>query len=113
MFGFSGATNGGTKMVDSDDDQNVIKMPVGDSLDLHAFTPKDIPDVVDSYLQAAVEKGWSEVRLIHGKGTGFQRERVRKLLEIHPLVSGYADAPAERGHWGATIVRLRQPGARE
>ncbi len=91
-------------MNDSVDDPNVIGMPIGDSLDLHAFTPKDIPDVVDSYLQEAVERGWREVRLIHGKGTGFQRERVRKLLEIHPLVIDFADAPADRGHWGATVV---------
>jgi DNA-nicking Smr family endonuclease len=90
-------------------DPDAIEMPIGDSLDLHAFPPKDIPDVVDSYLQAAMERGWKEVRIIHGKGIGFQRERIRKLLEIHPLVLEFADAPAERGHWGATVVRLRQP----
>ncbi|MDH3786847.1 MAG: Smr/MutS family protein, partial [Acidobacteriota bacterium] len=47
-------------------------MPVEDFIDLHPFRPRDIPDVVASYLEAAVEAGFSEVRVIHGRGIGFQ-----------------------------------------
>ncbi|MCL6640594.1 MAG: Smr/MutS family protein [Candidatus Rokubacteria bacterium] len=36
-----------------------------------------------------------------------QRSIVRAVLARHPLVAGFADAPPERGGWGATIVRLR------
>jgi Cof subfamily protein (haloacid dehalogenase superfamily) len=82
-------------------------LPLGPALDLHAFQPRDIPDVVRSYLEQAHEAGLAEVRLIHGRGTGFQRERVREVLASHPAVAGYADAPADRGGWGATVVRLR------
>jgi dsDNA-specific endonuclease/ATPase MutS2 len=32
---------------------------------------------------------------------------VQKLLARHPLVSGFHDAPAERGGWGATVAYLR------
>ena len=35
--------------------------------------------------------------------------RVRELLAGHPRVLDFADAPPARGHWGATIVRLRLP----
>ena len=84
-------------------------MPVEDFIDLHPFRPRDIPDVVASYLEAAVEAGFSEVRVIHGRGIGFQRQRVRDVLEAHPEVEDYRDAPSERGGWGATIVRLRRP----
>lgn len=89
----------------SDDDP--IRIPIEDALDLHAFAPRDIPSVVDEYLRAAHERGFREVRLIHGRGIGVQRAIVQSLLTRHPLVAGFADAPPERGGVGATIVRLR------
>jgi dsDNA-specific endonuclease/ATPase MutS2 len=84
-------------------------VPVEEALDLHAFQPRDVPDVVRDYLDAAVACGLREVRLIHGRGTGFQRERVRAVLAADPRVESFGDAPPGRGHWGATVVRLR-PG---
>ncbi len=86
-------------------------VPIEAVLDLHAFLPRDVPDVVRDYLDAALAAGFVEVRLIHGKGIGVQRERVRALLASHADVEAFTDAPAERGHWGATVVRLR-PGGR-
>jgi len=88
-------------------------LPIEDALDLHPFAPREIPDVVASYLDAAQEKGFREVRLIHGRGIGVQRERVRALLARHPEVEGFGDAPAPRGGWGATVVRLRRRGNEE
>ena len=85
-----------------------IEIPVEDSIDLHPFPPKDIPDVVDAYLEVAAEKGFSEVRLIHGRGIGVQRDRVQKLLARHSLISGFHDAPPDRGGWGATIAYLKK-----
>lgn len=82
-------------------------VPIEDSIDLHAFAPRDIPSVVESYLEAAVERGFREVRLIHGRGTGFQRKRVREVLAADPRVVSMHDAPPERGGWGATIALLR------
>ncbi len=84
-----------------------VEIPLEDSIDLHSFPPRDVPDVVDAYLEAISGKGYSEVRLIHGRGIGVQRDRVQKLLAKHPLVSGFHDAPAERGGWGATIAYLK------
>ncbi len=84
-----------------------VEIPLEDSIDLHSFPPRDVPDVVDAYLEAISDKGYSEVRLIHGRGIGLQRDRVQKLLAKHPLVSGFHDAPAERGGRGATIAYLK------
>lgn len=92
------------------DDEPVAVLEIEDSLDLHGFQPQEILDVVDSYLEAALEKGFTEVRLIHGRGTGFQRHRVQALLARHRLVEAYRDAPATRGGWGATIAILRRGG---
>ena len=85
------------------------RLPVEDSLDLHAFSPRDVTSAVQEYLDVAAARGFREVRLIHGKGTGFQREAVRAVLARHPRVASYADASPEAGGWGATRVVLR-PG---
>jgi DNA-nicking Smr family endonuclease len=91
-----------------DSDSEPVRVPIEDALDLHAFAPRDVRSVVDDYLRAAAEHGFTEVRLIHGRGRGVQRASVQALLARHPLVLDFADAPPDRGGWGATIVRLRR-----
>lgn len=85
-------------------------LPIEDSIDLHPFQPRDIRAVVSSYLEEALRLGFSEVRLIHGRGIGVQRDAVRAVLATHAAVLDYRDAPAERGGWGATLARLRVQG---
>ena len=85
-------------------ERNPIELPIEDVLDLHAFAPRDIVPAVEGYLEAAFERGFVSVRIIHGRGIGFQRERVRSLLERSPLVAAFGDAPPEAGGWGATLV---------
>jgi dsDNA-specific endonuclease/ATPase MutS2 len=92
------------------DEPDPVSLPNEDSHDLHSFVPKDVRPVVDEYLKEAVARGFSEVRLIHGRGIGFQRASVRALLAGHPLVERFFDAPPERGGWGATVVVLRSVG---
>ena len=92
--------------MDGPDDPVVLR--IEDSLDLHAFAPRDVVSVVDEYLRAAAARGIREVRLIHGRGIGAQRAAVQSLLRRHPLVEGFHDAPVERGGWGATVARLRR-----
>ena len=79
-------------------------VPIDDSIDLHAFAPRDIPSVVEEYIRAAHEAGYREVRLIHGRGKGIQRAIVQAALERHPLVATFSDAP--ESHLGATRATL-------
>ncbi len=81
------------------------KVPIEDSIDLHAFHPRDIKSVVEEYVNAAHEVGFREVRLIHGRGRGVQRGIVQAALDKHPLVESFDDAP--ESHLGATIAILR------
>ena len=90
---------------DSPDDE-IVRIPIEGTLDLHAFPPRDIPSVVEEYINAAHEAGLREVRLIHGRGIGVQRAVVHRTLAAHPLVTSYRDAP--ESHLGATIALLRQ-----
>ena len=93
-----------------DEDEPPVHIPIEGTIDLHAFAPRDVVSVVDEYLHAARDAGFSDVRLIHGRGKGVQRADVQRLLREHPLVERFWDAP--ESHLGATLVRLRsQPRA--
>jgi dsDNA-specific endonuclease/ATPase MutS2 len=85
-----------------------VVVPVQDWIDLHAFSPKDIPSVVAEYLEQCLQAGFSEVRIIHGRGTGVQRNIARSILEKHPAVVSFQDAPPEAGGWGATLAVLKK-----
>lgn len=82
-----------------------VPIRIEGTLDLHAFAPRDIPSVVDEYIRAAHAAGFREVRLIHGRGRGVQRGIVQRVLEKHPLVVSFSDAP--ESHLGATRAALR------
>ena len=94
-----------------EDPDEPVPLPIEDALDLHAFAPRDVAGVVADYLEEARAKGFAEVRIIHGRGIGVQREVVRAVLARTPGVVSFHDAPPERGGWGATVVRLAIPPA--
>jgi len=85
-----------------------IAIPLQDSIDLHAFQPKDIRSVVAEYLEQCRQAGLNEIRIIHGKGAGVQKNIVRSFLDKHPGVDSFAEAPPDAGGWGATVVVLRK-----
>jgi dsDNA-specific endonuclease/ATPase MutS2 len=84
-----------------------VRIPIEAELDLHAFAPRDIPSVVQEYVDAAVAAGLREVRLIHGRGRGVQRGIVQAALERHPRVVEFWDDTG--AHLGATLARLQAP----
>ena len=85
-----------------------VVLPIEDSIDLHSFSPKDIPGVVEEYIEQCLRSGIYEVRIIHGRGKGIQRRIIRSILEKHPRVISFKDAPLESGGWGATVVVLKK-----
>jgi DNA-nicking Smr family endonuclease len=86
----------------------VIRIPIEDWIDLHTFSPKEIPSLLEDYLTECQKKGFVEVRIIHGKGKGVQRNIVHSYLKKSPLIESFRDAPLEAGSWGATIVALKK-----
>ena len=85
----------------------LVEVPIDGVLDLHTFSPKELPHLLEDYFDACVEKEIFDVRIIHGKGKGILRDRVRSILKKHPLVQNFEQAPLEAGSWGATLVKLK------
>lgn len=85
-----------------------VKIPIEDSIDLHTFSPREIPSLLDEYLKECLRHKIFQVRIIHGKGRGVQREIVTSSLKKNPLVRSFFQAPPEAGGWGCTIAVLKE-----
>ncbi len=85
-----------------------VKIKVEDIIDLHTFKPEEVPDLLNDYFTACLEADIYSVRIVHGKGHGILKKRVRGLLEKNPFVLAFKDAPPEAGGWGATLVELKK-----
>ena len=100
-------------MVRRDDDEpgdereDPVEIPITDTLDLHPFRPAEVREVARAYLEEVRAKGFRQVRLIHGRGVGMQRENIRKLLASLDFVEAFHDADGSGGGWGATVVLLK------
>ncbi len=88
-----------------DERKGVIEVPIDGILDLHTFSPGDVPSVVEEYIRACIDRGISEIRIIHGKGKGALRRTVHAILERHPGVIRFGLDPGPSG-WGSTLVEL-------
>lgn len=87
-------------------DDEPFEIDVTDSIDLHAFHPSEIRAVIEAYLAEAHRKGFTIVRIIHGKGIGVQREIVRKVLSETDFVVSFKSAVEFTAGSGATIAKL-------
>jgi DNA-nicking Smr family endonuclease len=85
-----------------------VRIPIEDWIDLHTFSPKEIPSLLEEYLVECQKRGFREVRIIHGKGKGVQMSIVHSFLMKSPLVESFKLAPPEAGSWGATIAVLNE-----
>jgi DNA-nicking Smr family endonuclease len=86
--------------------EEAVEIPIDGTLDLHTFRPRDVPEVLDAYIDACREKGILALRVIHGKGTGTQKQRVEALLAKDPRVRTFRTGGHGAGSWGATLVEL-------
>jgi DNA mismatch repair protein MutS2 len=81
------------------------KMP---PLELHLLGKRadDVAPELERYLNDASVAGLSQVRIIHGYGTGTVRQIVRDTLASHPLVKSFRPGEKGEGGDGATVVKL-------
>ena len=83
-------------------------MPIDGTLDLHAFDPSEVGDLVPEWMEACRAGGLRELRIVHGKGTGALGRSVASILARSPLVESFRVAGEGGGGWGAVLVTLRR-----
>ncbi len=91
----------------TDDANRPHEYPIDGTIDLHQFRPSDTKEIVLEYIRVCQERGFTELRIVHGKGRGVKRDIVRSLLENHPDVLAFRHEGGSGGSWGATVVDLK------
>ena len=89
-----------------EDVEKPFELEITDSIDLHAFSPKDTKKVTVVYLEEARKKGFPIVRIIHGKGIGVQRDIVKSVLEQTEFVKRFRRGDEFSADSGSTIVEF-------
>ena len=105
MSAFEGPGDPSDDELDPEEGEIAV-LPIDGVLDLHTFSPKEIKDLIPEYIEACLERGITEIRIIHGKGIGNLRRTVHALLGRHPRVVGFRLCGPLLGGWGATEVTL-------
>ena len=76
-------------------------------IDVRGMRVDEAMPMVDKALDSATLAGATELRIIHGKGTGQLGRGIREFLREHPQVAGMANAADRQGGSGVTVVTLR------
>ena len=88
--------------------EEIVRVPINGTLDLHSFSPKDIVPLLDEYLHSCYKKGILEGKIIHGKGIGTQKRIVEETLRKNSLVIGFGTGDENSGNWGVTKFSLKR-----
>ena len=85
---------------------NERKLNFSTELDVRGERLNDAVEKVIRYVDDAIMVGVSNVRIIHGKGTGVLRDELQKLLRTMPGVASVRDEHIQFGGTGVTIVNF-------
>jgi len=84
-----------------------IEIPeVSREIDVRGYEPDDAIRAVETFLENAVMGGVDRARIIHGKGKGILRERLKRWLKDQPAVKEFQLGELREGGTGVTIVTL-------
>lgn len=82
-------------------------MNVSTELDLRGENIEDSIYILEKFLDDAVLSSLTQVRIIHGKGTGALRQGIHQYLRKQPRVESFALASYGEGDSGVTVVKLK------
>ena len=80
---------------------------IQDGVDLHGLTRDEASAAVVEFLEQCLARGLRCVRIVHGKGLGILRAKLRNWLPRRQEVLAYCQAPASEGGSGALLVLLK------
>lgn len=78
-----------------------------DNIDVRGMRAAEALEEVQDFIDDALMVGVSEVRILHGKGTGALKEEIRRYLRSVPEVASAVDDHADRGGSGITVVNFK------
>lgn len=79
----------------------------GEEINVIGCTVEEATRRVDKFLDQAALAGSSQVRIIHGHGTGALRRGLAEFLRTHPLVGSIRSEAEDRGGQAITLVQLK------
>ena len=82
--------------------------PSDDELRLRYLTIDEAMPKLERFLNDKYVQGYSQVKIIHGKGTGTLRLSVRRELGRHSLVKSFRPGENYEGGEGVTIVEFTE-----
>ena len=82
--------------------------PAGEEINLIGCTVEEATRRVDKFLDQAALAGSSQIRIIHGHGTGALRRGLAEFLKTHPLVEAIRSEAEDRGGQAITLVELKE-----
>ena len=82
--------------------------PAGEEINLIGCTVEEATRRVDKFLDQAALAGSSQLRIIHGHGTGALRRGLAEFLKTHPLVETIHAEAEDRGGNAITVVELKE-----
>ena len=75
-------------------------------LNLVGQRARDAVDTLASFLDRAARAGRTEIRVVHGVGTGALRKAVQEFLASSPYCVKFHDADPQAGGSGVTVAEL-------
>jgi DNA mismatch repair protein MutS2 len=114
-----GAASGGSRAADAGretrSDAGTVRVSIdlqpreGSSSELNVIgcSVDEALERLDKFIDESTVTGQSELRIVHGHGTGQLRRAIGDYLKAHPLVASVSTAPQNQGGGGATIVELK------
>jgi DNA mismatch repair protein MutS2 len=80
---------------------------ISSEIDVRGNNTEEAIGIIDKYLDDAALSSLSQVRIIHGKGTGALRKGLHEHFRNHPHVKKFEDAAYNEGGNGATVIVLK------
>tara|TARA_B100002019_G_C21093705_1_gene509911 strand:+ start:352 stop:684 length:333 start_codon:yes stop_codon:yes gene_type:complete len=88
--------------------EEIVKVPIDGTLDLHNFSPKETQSLVVEFINACLSETILSGKIIHGKGIGTLRSIVQQELAKHPMIKDFWTGDESSGGWGVTKFSLKE-----
>ena len=83
------------------------KLNFKSDIDVRGMRAQEAVETIAYFIDDAIIVGASQVRILHGTGTGALKQYIREYLDTISMVRSYRDEHIQLGGAGITIVEFR------